>query len=143
MEYLRYMCSDTPKEWSQWLPRDEWCTNFHNTIHTTSYEIVFGLPPPAYLPYLLGESNIELVDRSLQKREEIFRLLKLHMKRAQERMKQLVDKDRTDRKFQIGGRVYVKLQSYRQVWCLGWLFFGPLLNVDCVAPVAYKLELPA
>jgi len=35
----------------------------------------------------------------------MLRLLKFHMKRAQERMKQLTDKHRTDKKFHIRDRV--------------------------------------
>jgi len=76
---------------------------------------MYGQAPLAYLPYLPGESKVELVDRSLQKREGMLKLVKFHMRRAQDRMKQLADKHRSDRKLQIGDLVYVKLHPYRQV----------------------------
>jgi hypothetical protein len=77
-------------------------TSYHSTIKASPYEIVYGQLPPTYLPYLPGESKIELVDRSLQKREEQLKLVKFHMRRAQERMKQLANRHRSDRTFEIG-----------------------------------------
>jgi len=43
---------------------------------------MFGQLPPIYLSYLPSESKVEVIDRSLQKREEALKLLKFHMKRA-------------------------------------------------------------
>jgi len=115
--YLKCMCSDSPAQWSKWLPVAEWWYNstYHNTIKASPYEIVYGQALPVHLPYLPGESKIALVDKSLQKREEMLKLLKFHMKRAQDRMKQLADRGRSDRSFHIGDLVYVKLHAYRQV----------------------------
>jgi len=87
--YLRCMCLDDPKQWSKWLPLAEWWynTTYHNIVKASPYEIVYGQVPPAYLPYLPEESKIELVDKSFQKMEEQLKLVKFHMKRAQERIK--------------------------------------------------------
>jgi len=41
-----------------------------------------------YLPYLPIESKIGLIDRSLIKREEMLKLLKFHLRRAKEKMKE-------------------------------------------------------
>ena len=98
--YLRCMCSDNPKQWSKWLPLAEWWynTTYHSSIKASPFEIVYGQAPPTYLPYMPGESKVELVDRSLQKREEMLKLVKFHMRRAQDRMKLLADKHRSNRK---------------------------------------------
>jgi hypothetical protein len=111
------MTADAPHNWSKWLPMAEWWynTTYHTSTKATPYEIMYGQPPPTYLPYLPGESKIELVDRSLVKREEMLKVVKFHLKRAQERMKQLADKHRIDKQYQIGDMVYVKLHPYRQV----------------------------
>jgi len=79
--YLRCMCSQEPKEWCKWLPTVEWwySTTYHSSIHMTPYEAVYGQPPPIHLPYLPGESSIVAVDRSLQRREQILKLLKFHL----------------------------------------------------------------
>ncbi|CAM8908644.1 unnamed protein product [Rhodiola kirilowii] len=149
--YLRCMTSEAPQTWSKWLPLAEWWynTTFHTAIQSTPYEIVYGQPPPVHLPYLPGESSAVLVDRSLRKREELIAMLKFHLLRAQNRMKQYADSHRSVREFQVGDFVYLKLQPYRQHSLksrvphkLSPRFYGPFRIIDCVGSVAYKLELP-
>jgi len=45
---------------------------------------------------------LDLVDRSLTKREEMLKVLKFHLRRAQHRMKQNADKHRSDRTYNMG-----------------------------------------
>ena len=113
--YLRCMVHEKPKDWVKWLSLAEWWynTTFHSSIHTTPFEIVYGQPAPTHMPYLPGDSRVETVDRSLQAREAAINLLKFHLNRAVNRLKQQADKQRTDREFSVGDMVYVKLQPYR------------------------------
>jgi len=78
---------------------DEWWyrTTYHSAIHTSLCEVVYGQKPPSYLPYLSGDSRIKLVDKSLQKKEEALKMIKFHMRRVQDRMKQQADKHRSDK----------------------------------------------
>ncbi|KAL8138896.1 LOW QUALITY PROTEIN: hypothetical protein V2J09_004897 [Rumex salicifolius] len=106
-------------------------------------------PPPLHLPYLPGESSSAVVDRSLQKREELIAVLKFHLLCAQNRMRQYSDARRSDREFKIGDYVYLKLQPYKQHSLktriphkLSPRYYGPFKVVDRVGVVAYKLELP-
>lgn len=71
--YLRCMTFECPKDWSCWLPLAEWWynTNFHSSSQLTPYEVVYNQPPPHHLPYLPGDSKVDMVDRSLQQREEM------------------------------------------------------------------------
>jgi len=71
-------------------------TTFHTSIQATPYEVVYGKPPPLYLPYLLGKSKLDSVDRIVVKREEMLKVPKFHLRRVQDRMKQTTDKHRTD-----------------------------------------------
>lgn len=149
--YLRCMSAESPKSWSKWLPLAQWWynTTFHSVIRSTPYEMVYGQPPPIHLPYLPGESSCTSVDRSLRKREEAIAMLKFHLSRAQNRMKQSADSHRSERQFNIGDFVYLKLQPYRQQSLksniqhkLSPRFYGPFLVIDRIGEVAYKLELP-
>ncbi|PHU19078.1 hypothetical protein BC332_10229 [Capsicum chinense] len=111
----------------------------------TPYEIVYGQKPPP----LLADSQLDAVDRSLSAREATLRLLKSNLMRAQNRMKVQADKKRSDRCYEIGDWVYVKLQPYRQVSFrshsfqkLSAKFFGTFEIIAKVGMVAYTLALP-
>lgn len=115
----------------------------------TPYEIVYGQKPPPLLPYMALDSQLDAVDRSLSAREATLRLLKSNLLRAQNRMKSQADKKRTDRCFQVGDWVYVKLQPYRQTSLRSHSFqklseklFGPFEIIAKVGLVAYTLALP-
>ena len=149
--YLRCMCHDTPKDWAKRLPLEEYWynTNFHSAIQKTPYEIVYGQLPPIHRPYLTGLSPVDTVDRSLAAREQQLQLLKAHLHKAQNRMKQLADKHRSDRQFAVGDWVYLKLQPYRQhslLRCqnqkLAAKYNGPYQILSKKGSVAYTLKLP-
>jgi len=114
--YLRCMCIQNPRDWAKWLALAEWWYNatFQFAAQMTPYKVVYNQPPPVHLPYLAGESPHPTVDRSIQKWELMITLLKSNLRRTQQRMKQLGDKGRSDRGFQIGDWVWLKLQAYRQ-----------------------------
>ncbi|GKB61312.1 reverse transcriptase [Tanacetum coccineum] len=59
--YLRCMTREKPKEWMQWLSLAEFWynTNFHTSINTTPFEVVYGQKPPIHFHYLAGESIVE------------------------------------------------------------------------------------
>lgn len=77
-------------------------TTFHTATNTTPYQIVYGQSTPLHRPYLSGISNVDIVDISLQSREPALKLLKFHMMRAQQKMKNRADKNKIGRKFQVG-----------------------------------------
>ncbi|KAH0691202.1 hypothetical protein KY290_019433 [Solanum tuberosum] len=91
-----------------------------------------------------------MVDKSLEAREAIIALLKFQLSRAQQRMRDLANKHRSDRQFRVGDWVYLKLQPYRQFSIatrpfnkLAAKYFGPYLIDAKIGEVAYKLLLPA
>lgn len=65
-------------------------------------------------------------------------------------MKDYADKNRTERVFQEGELVYLKLQPYRQATVsltkalkLAPKFYGPFKILEKIGTAAYKLELPS
>lgn len=124
-------------------------TNYHTLANATPFEIVYGQVPQVHLPYLPGESKVAVVARSLQDRENMLLLLKFYLMRAQHRMKQMADQQRTERDFEIGEYVYLKLQSYRQHSVvyrankkLAPKYYGLYRILDKCEEVAYMLDLP-
>ena len=75
------------------------------------YEIVYGQPPPIHLPYLLGEFKVHVVAKCLEEMEKMLLIVKFHLLRAQHRMKQLADRHRSDRSFEIGDWVFLKAST--------------------------------
>nr|GEV52574.1 retrotransposable element Tf2 [Tanacetum cinerariifolium] len=99
--YLRCMCGEKPKEWSKWLSLAEWWynTNYHTTLNTTPYEVLYGQKPPIHIPYVSGESRVDTLDKTLIAREEVIQALRFHLKRTQDRMKMQANKNRSKREF--------------------------------------------
>ena len=97
------MCVQYSKVWVTWLPLAErwYNTTYQSAIQKTSFEVLYNQEPPLYLPYLPGESSHKGVDRSMQRREEMVKQVQLNLQKAQERMKQLADKGRSERVFQV------------------------------------------
>lgn len=136
----------------RWLALAEYWynTSYHSATQSTPYEIVYGQPPPIHLPYLPGEARVQVVAKSLQEREDMLLILKFHILRAQHRMKQVADRHRSERSFEIGDWVFVKLQPYRQQSVVSRSsqkispkYYGPYNILDEVGVVPYKLQLPA
>jgi hypothetical protein len=85
-----------------------------------------------------------------QERAAYHEILRENLLAAQNRFKMQADKHRTDREFQIGDRVLLKLQPYTQHSVsnkpfpkLALKYFGPYTVLQRLGKAAYKLELPA
>lgn len=83
--YLRCITGDRPRAWLEWLPWVEYCynTSYHSTLQTTPFEVVYGRPPPALLPYTAGSARTDTVDNLLKDRDAFLadmrdRLLQAH-----------------------------------------------------------------
>ena len=54
--YLRCVTGDRPRSWLEWLPWVEYCYNssYHSALRTMPFDVVYGRPSPALLPYVDG-----------------------------------------------------------------------------------------
>lgn len=85
----------------------------------------------------------------LEERNLLTEVIWHNLARAQLRMKQHADKNRSERQFQLGDMVYLKVQPYIQTSVvqrtnqkLSFRFYGPYKVLQHIREVAYKLDLP-
>ncbi|GJR70324.1 putative nucleotidyltransferase, ribonuclease H [Tanacetum coccineum] len=135
---------------SSYLPWAEYSynTGYYTSTGTTPFSVVYGREPPSLLPYVMGETkNAEL--EQLVERDDMLKLIRHNLHKAQDRMRQQANSKRHDISFEVGDYVFLKIQPYRQRSLakrryekLSPRFFGPYRITRKVGPVAYKLELP-
>lgn len=149
--YLRCAVNSQPSKWKSWLALAElwYNTTFHTALGCTPFKALYGYEAPVLAVRYTSVVEDRSVQDWLADRTEFSSLLKEQLARAQNRMKQLADKGRIHREFQIGEKVLLKLQPYAQQTVvnrpcpkLAFKYFGPYTVVARVGPVAYKLGLP-
>jgi len=149
--FLRCTIHSCPKQWSKWISVAEFWynTTTHTALGKSPFEVLYG-----YSPRQLGIANLQLcsvpdLEQWLKERELLSQLIKQQLIRGQQRMKAQADKNRTEREFEEGESVFLKLQPYvqssiasRNHQKLSFRFYGPFKILQRVGKVAYKLDLP-
>lgn len=110
--YLKCFCSYKPDVWTWWLP---WAAYWHNItlnspIGLTPYEVVYGRRHLALIQYIPKTVKLQAIENALMDRDQISKLLKDNLAIARERMKSYADKKRSERTFEVGDWVLLKLQ---------------------------------
>lgn len=149
--YLRCFVQACPTKWKLWLSLAEFWynTSYHSSLHLTLFEVLYG-HPPCQLGFDFREScAVTSLNDWLHERKLMVQLVQQQLARAKLRQKQQADKHRSERTFEVGDWVYLKLQPYVQSSLvrranhkLSFKFFGPYPIVAKVGTVAYKLRLP-
>ncbi|KAD7479936.1 hypothetical protein E3N88_03072 [Mikania micrantha] len=150
--YLRCMCMQTPNQWFKWLSLAEWWynTTYHSSIKMSPFQALYGYPPPIHIPYIPMDTSVAAVETLYRDRDVMIQVLKENLMMAQNRMKQYADTNRSERSFEPGNWVYLKLRPFVQTTLkntkdskLTPKYFGPFLIIEKIGKVAYKLDLPS
>lgn len=114
--YLRCMVQDSPTKWKTWLPLAElwYNSNFHTTLGCSPFKALYGYDANMGILLPVPEQSTSSAASALQERDTQLSFLKQRLADAQNRMKVQADKNRTDRQFQVGEQVLLKLQPYTQ-----------------------------
>ena len=113
--YLRCFARTKPKHWPKWLPWVElWFnTTYSASTQTTPFKALYGRDPPTLLKGDATASAVEGVNQLLAERNSILEELKWQLNKPQNHMKNQADKKRRDVEFEVGDKVYLKIQPYR------------------------------
>jgi hypothetical protein len=150
-QYLRCMAFQEPKKWCDWLPAAEMWYNcsYHTAIKMTPFEALYEYAPPRIQEFSLSNIATTEVQMNMQEKQNMLQTLQTNLLQAQQRMKKYADLKRTERTFDVGAMVYLKMQPYRQT-ALGLRnalkltskWYGPFKVIQRVGNAAYKLQLP-
>jgi len=149
--YLRCFTHACPTKWNSWLHLAEFWYNTspHSTLGKTPFEVLYGHAPRHF--GITDPATCAVPDLSewLQDRADTMILLQQHLKRAQQHMKAVADKRRTERVFAVGDWVFLKMQPYVQSSLatranpkLAFRYFGPFQVLQRVGGTSYRLQLP-
>uniref|UniRef100_A0A8R7VIG9 Tf2-1-like SH3-like domain-containing protein n=1 Tax=Triticum urartu TaxID=4572 RepID=A0A8R7VIG9_TRIUA len=146
--YLRCTVHDSRHKWRHWLPMAEFWYNstFHASLQGTPFKALYS-----------KEANLGTMaswEASTTTGEEMDWVahnahIRAQLERAQRQFKKNADRNRTERHFQAGEQVLLKLQPYAQRSVvnrpcakLAFKFFGPYKIIEKIGSLAYKLDLP-
>ncbi|GKB44630.1 ty3-gypsy retrotransposon protein [Tanacetum coccineum] len=150
-QYLRAMVLDRPQQWVRLLSWAEFSynTSYHSSIKMTPFQALYGRVPPSIIPYPPGSSKVAAIDELLVERNVLLRQLKENLFAARNRMEMQANRSRREVEFNVGDKVLVKLQPYRQITLarrlsnkLAKRYYGPFEILERVGKVDYRLGLP-
>jgi hypothetical protein len=150
--FLRCAVHDSPKQWRRLLPLAELWYNscFHTSIGCSPFHALYGHEPDFGASVALEVHSPSPAAGVLIERAQQLALLKKNLELAQQRMKKNADKHRTEREYQVGEPVLLRLQHYAQSSVvnrpckkLSYKYYGPYPILERIGNVAYRLELPA
>jgi hypothetical protein len=111
---------------------------------------LYGYHPPSITSPLKGNTKVQAVEDHIGNQQEVLKLLKDNLVMAQNRMKQQADQHHSEREFEVGDWVFLRLQPYKQMSLkqqkkdnkLAPKYYGPYKVLQRIGSMAYKLELP-
>ncbi|GJV60973.1 ATP-dependent DNA helicase PIF1-like protein [Tanacetum coccineum] len=149
-QYLRAMVLDRPQQrvcllfWAEF----SYNTSYHSSIKMTPFQALYGRVPPSIVPYPPGSSKVAAIDELLVERNVLLRQLKENLFDARNRMEMQANRSRREVEFNVGDKVLVKLQLYRQITLarrlsnkLAKRYYGLFEILERVGKVAYRLDL--
>lgn len=114
--YLQCTVGDSPKIWKSWPTQAEFWYNstYHFALGCSPFTALYGHEPFLGIPALVSSDTALVVADFIADQQLHTELLKDHLAEAQARMKVTAHCQRIDVHFQVGDKVFLKLQPYAQ-----------------------------
>jgi hypothetical protein len=150
--YLRCLAGDWPRSWLRWLSWAEYCfnTSYQTALGITSFQVVYGRPPPPMVLFQSGATKVPAVDRQLRDRDTFLAEIRERLLQAHARMKMAHDKWHHHVEFAPGDLVWLRLNQRATASVRDYArnklapkFFRSYEVIERIGPVAYKLRLSA
>ena len=107
-------------------------TNWHSALGRSPFEVLYGYAPRHFGIATSPDTTVTDLATWLSDRALMTDVIRQHLNRAKQRMKKQADEHRSERQFQIGDLVFVKIQPYvqsslaqRSNQKLAFKFYGP------------------
>jgi hypothetical protein len=148
--YLRCLAGDRPHSWIRWLPWAEYCynTSYQTALKTTPFQVVYGRPPSALIPFQVRSTRVVAVDHQLHDRDIFLAEIKNRLLQAQALMKTSYDKNHCELEFAMGDWAWLCLNHCAATTIresdyskLGPKYFGPYEVCEKIGSVSYRLRL--
>ena len=113
--YLQCFVGSKPKQWPRWLSWAKYWynTNYNSATKTTPFQAMYGRQPPTLWRDVSSSSPNEEVYQLMEDRNHMLDELREQLLKAQNRMKMQADKHRRNVTYQVGDKVFLKVQPYR------------------------------
>jgi hypothetical protein len=111
--YLRTAVHDAPRQWRRWLPAAEFWYNssHHSALNCSPFKALYGREPNLGAMLDWGAQSTGTQDMKWVEHTD---RLRAQMLQAHVRFKKYADRNRTERSFEVGEHVLLKLQPYAQ-----------------------------
>jgi len=113
----------------------------------THFQTLYGYKPHKWKEFALINNKVQAIRNKLEEEQKIIQILKENLATTRNQMKQLADQHRSEREFEEGDWVFVRLQPYKQLSLkqqgknkLAPKFYGPFQINKKISQVAYRLE---
>jgi hypothetical protein len=95
----------------------EWLynTSFHTAIKITPFMALYGYHPPSITYSLKENSKVQVLEDHIEHQQQVIQILKDNLIMEQNRMKQQEYQHHSERCFEVGGWVFLRLQPYKQM----------------------------
>ena len=109
------MTTTQPTKWCSWLPLAEFWynTTYHTALKMSPFQALYGFPQPMISELAVPGPDEEEAHNFLSAKQQMIEHLKENMQQAQNRMKKYADLKRSERAFEVGDMVYLKMAPYR------------------------------